>query len=109
MSSRMFLDASGNPFPAIQPYIVQAVAFTTATSSSAFNKNTTLVELVPTANCWVSFGTNPTATKPGGTAASGASFYIAAGTSKFYCVQPNWVVSVIQDSTGGTLSVIEAQ
>jgi hypothetical protein len=106
----MFLDAGGNPFPAIQPYIVQSVAYSTAVSSSAFNKNTTLIEIIPSSNCWVAIGASPqTAVKESTTKAAAGGFYIAAGTSKFYCVQPGWVISVVQDSASGMLSVIEAQ
>ena len=111
MSSRMFLDAGGNPFPAIQQYIVQTVAYSTAVQSSLFNANTTLVEIIPTSNCWVYFGTNPTAVKESTTKSAASGFYVAAGTSKFYCVPPGgiWKLSVAQDTASGMLSIIEAQ
>lgn len=108
--SRMFLDSGGNPFPAIAPYIVQSLSIgSSSVQSTAFNAATTLVEIIPTSNCWVTFGSNPTAVKPTNTQASGQGFYIAAGTSKFYSVQPGSLVAVIQDSTTGILSIIEAQ
>lgn len=50
------------PFLSEPSVATQKIAFTTAAQSAAFSALTRLVRLVPTADCHVAFGENPTAT-----------------------------------------------
>jgi hypothetical protein len=60
----------------------------------------TEVRLSSSGNCWVAFGTSPTA------AAADGSIYIAAGQPEYFRVSPGQKVAVIQDGAAtGNLSV----
>lgn len=73
-------------------------AFTTATQSGAIAARA--VMLCSTANCWIKGDVNPTAT------AANGSFYLPAGVVLFIAITPGWKLSVLQDTTGGTLSIM---
>lgn len=57
------LGLNGNaPIPQEPAVTGQNVSFTTSTASAAFNERTRFVRLVASADCYVKFGTGPTAT-----------------------------------------------
>jgi hypothetical protein len=70
--------------------------------SAALGAGTTLVELVASTNSWVAYGANPTAQ-----AHTAWSKYLAAGVPYVYGVTPGNKFAVIEDSTGGYLSILE--
>lgn len=76
----------------------------TSAQSAAVNATTTRVFLTCTQDCWVSIGSNPTAS------AAAGSFFIAAG-SPFYPISVTGgssKIAVIQDSAAGKLSIVES-
>lgn len=81
----------------------QKVSFTgTAASSNAVKANTRVVVLYATEDCWVKFGTAPTAV-----ANDGSSIFIPAANYRPFVVGASDKVSVIQDSAGGDLHITE--
>lgn len=66
-------DANGNAMPIpLEPSIAhQSVSFTTSTQSAALNTRTKFVRLEASADAYVLFGTNPTATATCGRIPSG--------------------------------------
>lgn len=76
------------------------------------NKNTYAVELYAAQNCWVTWGTAPTAVKPGAEKTTGDSFYLPASTTRIYPVPYGTdtapiKLAAIQDSASGSLFVNE--
>lgn len=63
----------------------QKVSFTTAAQSAAFNRETTFVRLIASANVWLAFGANPTATV--------ASAFLPANTVEYFGVVAGQKVS----------------
>lgn len=78
----------------------QNVSYTgTAASSTAFASTTTVVRLVSTSDCYVVFGSNPTATT--------SSSFLPVGVVEYFLVTPGQKVSAIQLSAAGSLNVTE--
>lgn len=69
----------------------QNVSFTTATQSAAFGSSTYFVRLVPSANCHVLFGANPTA--------DADDQRLTAGEEYFRAVAPGDKLSVYDGSS----------
>jgi len=63
---------------------------------------TTHVRLVATSDCWVSFGSNPTAVSGGA-----ASILLPAGVPEYFWVLPGERIAVIQNSAAGSLNIAE--
>jgi len=85
----------------LRPGASHDVTFTTTSAQSAAIGGTiTKVRLVATAACYVAFGANPTAVKPGSTR-------LAPNFPEVFLVRPGEKVAVVQDSAGGTLTVTE--
>lgn len=87
-------------FQAIIPgtSLTRAVASTTA-QSSAFGANTTIVRLRSTTDCFVEFGSNPTATS--------ASMFLPSGVTEYFGVVGGSKLAVIRSSADGTLYITE--
>lgn len=82
-------DVGGVPQIARVPALAeQAVSFTTATQSAAFNTNTRFVRIYASAACHVAFAASPTATT--------SSMPIAATTAEYFAVTPGQKLSVVQ-------------
>lgn len=90
---------------------IQSAAFSTGpmnTYSQALNtpitspNNTTHIRLVGTADCWVSFGANPTAAIAGI-----SSILLPAGIPEYFWVYPGEKVAVIQNVGAGSLNIAE--
>jgi hypothetical protein len=64
--------------------------------------NTAHIRLAATSDCWVSFGTNPTAAIAGI-----ASILLPAGVPEYFWVYPGEKVAVTQNSAAGSLNVAE--
>lgn len=64
--------------------------------------NTLHVRLVGTADCWVSFGANPTAAIAGI-----SSILLPAGVPEYFWVYPGEKVAVIQNVGAGSLNIAE--
>lgn len=84
-----FINVAGND--------VVAVAGASAQSTAMHTRE---IMLVSTTNCWISFGTNPTAV-----ANTDANQYLPANVVWTIKWQPGDEVAVIQDSAGGYLVV----
>lgn len=98
-------DANGAIYPFPQVDLTQFVAFTTTTQSANLNAGTNMVTLTATVNCWIAFGANPSATKGAG------SFYMPSTVALQFSVDHNTTqkIAVLQDSAGGSLSIVESQ
>lgn len=84
----------------------QSVAIgATSVQSNAVNASTGRVILMATADCWVSFGSNPTAVAH----TNGSGFFLAAGASTYpiSVTAGTTKIAVIQDSGSGYLSINE--
>jgi hypothetical protein len=90
-------------FPTVDTVQVVAVGATSAQSAS-LNSASVALSLCANTNCWVQFGSNPTAA-----AHTAPAFYLPAGTERRFCIDKNAVskIAVIQDSAAGYLSLIE--
>jgi hypothetical protein len=83
-----------------EPGTAQTVAISgSSTQSAAMGQYTSAVRLCATVDCYVAFGTNPTATS--------SSLYLPANVPEYFAVRESCEVAVLQVSTGGTLSVVE--
>ena len=74
------------------------VAFTAASAQSGA-LNGTMVRLVPTQNCHVTFGANPTAV------ADGSCMYLLAGSATIVGITSGQKLAAIQDLAGGNLFI----
>lgn len=83
----------------ITPGVALHVAYTTHAEST--DVGSTLIELCATSNCHIVIGASPTAIS--------TSTYLPANTVVHYTCQSTDKVSVVQDSTGGTLYITPAQ
>ena len=72
-------DSKSGVILAVLPVVTSdTVTFTTSTQSSAFDDTTSCVRIVASADCYVAFGTNPTATTD--------SVYLPAGVVEYFFV-----------------------
>lgn len=89
---------------------LQSAAFSTGPVGTYVNtgvpvstpNNTSHIRLVATADCWVSFGANPTAASGGVT-----SILLPAGVPEYFWVLPGEKVAVIQNVGAGSLNIAE--
>lgn len=75
-----------------------SVGATSAQASSAFPENTRAVRVVCTVDCFVEFGSNPTA-------AANTSTFLPAGTVEYFAVYGAQKVALIRLSGDGTAYV----
>jgi len=86
------LALNGNsPFVQEPAVANSTVTFTTATQSSAFTDRTSIVKLVPSADCRIVFGDNPTAVA--------TSEFLAANQEVWRGVRPGQKLSVYDGSS----------
>lgn len=80
---------------------VSRVATTSGTAASltAISNHITDVRIVCTANCWYNVGAVATA--------AAGSVYLPTAVVEYIHVSPGQVISVIQDSAGGTFNMAE--
>lgn len=64
---------------------------------------TTHVRLVATTDCWVAFGTNPTASSTSG------SILLPANSVEYFPVDTSDLIAVIQNASAGTLNISECE
>ena len=82
------------------PTASQNVSFTgSSAQSSAVAMTTWQVRLIADNDCYVAFGSNPTATTSG--------TWLPATSPEFFAVRPGDKIAVIQKSASGTLNVSE--
>lgn len=85
----------------IVPGTVQNLSFNaTAASSSALVTGVTVVELTPTRDCYVAFGSAPVAT-------SNDIFLVASQTRRFGVPTDQDKISVIRAAADGVLSIVQ--
>lgn len=80
---------------------VLSVGAASAAVTNGVSANIHDVRVVSTTNCWVTFGTAPTAS------AAAGSIYLPAGVVEYFHVSPGQKLAAIQDSGSGTLSLAE--
>lgn len=94
-------------FQAADPIVFQYVSYTgTSSQSSTLNANTSMVWLFSTTDCWINFGTDPTAVAGSG----GTSFKLRGGIYRAYAVtKQSTKIAVIRDATSGELDIHEGR
>lgn len=94
-------DDESRVIPAVFPGNSQRVAIgASSVQSSAMGETTGLVRLTGSSDCYVSFGSNPTATT--------SSLYLPAGAIEYFGINPGDKIAVLQASTAGYLNIVEA-
>lgn len=88
--------------PAYRPSTNQKIAYTTHAESAAFGAATFAIRIVATTAAWYAIGQAPVATT-----SSGGGTYLPAGVIEYIRVAPGEQISVVQDASGGNLSVTE--
>lgn len=108
-------DRGGLAIQAARPAITQNVSIGSASTQSAafaagpssygygqaFTQKTQHVRVTSTTNCWISFGSSPTA------AMASNSIYLPANSAEYFYVLPGEKIAVIQDTAAGTLNIAE--
>jgi len=89
-----------NAFQAGDPGFTYNADGTVNTNVQSFTQH---IRVVATTNCWISFGTNPTAATSG----AGGSILIPAYTPEYFFVNKGEKLAVIQDAASGTLNIAE--
>lgn len=103
-STYLAKDRFNHSIQALAPSTSQTVAVsaTSAATTNALDKNTVVVRVIPTTNCFVKIGTStPTATT--------ADMFMPAFTAEYFRVNGNETlkIAVIQQSASGSLYVTE--
>lgn len=109
MSTTVVTDNAANYFQALNPGNFHFFNFGLASAQSAqLDATTTLVKLFATQDCWVAFGTNPTAAV-GSAGVKGASVRLRGGFASYFGVPrgQGYKIAAIQDSQGGVLDILE--
>lgn len=89
-----------NTFDSIFPGVSQKVSFTaTSAASSAFSSDVTVVRVYSDQDCYIEFGTVPTATT--------SSLFLPGGITEYFGVAASYKVAAIRVTTSGTLYVTE--
>ena len=89
-------------FDAIYPGTSQKITTSgSSQQSSAFSSNTTIVRLFSTQDCYVAFGTNPTATS--------SSMFLPAGIVEYFGVTESSKLAVLQVTSSGILYITEGE
>ena len=108
--TRLAYDESGNPIQMIAQGTRQNVAIgaTSTRSTTAFHGTTNAVQIVATVDCWYAFGDSSVVAAPSG---PNLGSYLPAGAVLYQRVEKNvdTHIAVIQDSTAGTLNVMEGR
>ena len=102
MGSGMPYCESAQGFQALIPGTCQRVSYTASAAQSAALGNTVIVQLYSTTDCWIKFGSNPTAV-----ANDGTSVFLPGGMVICYGVTAGHKVSAIRDSASGDLHIVE--
>lgn len=94
-------DPRGATFQAIFEGVSQKLAFTgTSAQSSAFNANTSVIQIVATVACFVRTGANPTAV-------ADTCQYIPPNVPMFIAVNGGDKIAAIQSAGAGNLFITE--
>lgn len=94
--------ASEPSWQAIIPGASQVVAFTGSSAQSvALAAATTLIRVTSNQDCFLAFGSNPTATN--------TAFFLPAGAVDYLGVTPGTKVAALQATAGGNLYLTEAK
>lgn len=80
---------------------VQSVSYDSSTQSSTLGATTKVVRLVSTTDCYVAFGSNPTATS--------SDLLLVAGVVEFFRVDPGSKIAALKVATAGLLSIAEGE
>lgn len=90
-------------FQVISPGASQALAISgVSNQSNAHPDGTSIIRLFSTTDCWIAFGTNPTAVKE-----AAGSMFLPAGIVEYFECRPVEKIAVIQDSASGKLYLTE--
>lgn len=102
--SKLASDAMGEPIQALFPARAQniAVIATTVRNGVDFGANVTLVELTPTQDMFVKFGS-------GTVEATSSDVFLASGGIYTYHTKGNPRIAAIRSTTDGTLRITELE
>ena len=90
-------------FEALYPGTSQKISFTNSSQpSTAFGLKTSLIRVFATQDCFLAFGSAPTALT------DGTSMFIPGGLIDFIGVTPGQKLAVIESTTDGVLYITEA-
>ena len=90
-------------FQVISPGNSQAITINGVSVQAAdFSANVTIIRLFSTVDCWVSFGTNPTAVVEGS-----SSMFLGGGIVEYFEIKTGEKIAVIRNSINGKLYVTE--
>lgn len=109
MSTTVVTDNAMAYFQALTPGSFQQVTTSASNAQSvAMDASTTIVKVFCTQDCWLAFGVNPVAAA--GSVGSKAAFVmLRGGFAAYFGIPKNkgYKIAVVQDSTGGTLDILE--
>ena len=95
-------DGTFDRFQCIYPGTSQKRTVSSSSAqSSAVGDNTSIVRLHATTDCFVAFGTNPTAVADTG------GVFMKADTSEYFMITPGDKIAVIRSSADGNLYITE--
>jgi len=102
--SKLARDDMGDPIQALFPARAQSITVTatTARNSADFGTNVTLVELTPTQDMFVKFGSSTVV-------ATSSDIFLASGGIYTYHTQGNPRIAAIRSSADGTLHITELE
>lgn len=98
--TKLSIGTNGGTIPAVYPGTVQTLSVT-GTSAAITNAVTSdIIRIVCTQDCFIVFGTAPTATT--------SDTFILANSVEYFRISPGEKVAAIRSTTSGTLYVTEA-
>ena len=122
MSSTTPSEKNASDFQAIVPGKTHIIAFTNSSiQSNAFEirsssedisaDHTTILRLFATQDCWLNFGSNPTAVanSAGAPGNKDDSYFLPGGFIDFIGVRPGEKLAVIRNSANGNLYITEGK
>jgi len=91
---------NNNTFQTLYPSSPQKLTVTSSsTQSAAFGESVSVVRLFSTKDCYVKFGSTPTATS--------SDIFLPGGIIQFFGVVPGEKLAVIRDTADGVLHILE--
>ena len=98
--STLTRDSYGGYAPTIRPGITQNVSVgVSSTQSDTFTAGVSMVRLISSVDCYVAFGTDPTATTN--------STLLRSGVAEYFGIGKGDKIAVIRSSSNGVLNITE--
>jgi hypothetical protein len=91
----------GGSFQAIYPGTSSTRSVTSSSAqTAAVGAATTIVRVICTVDCFLVFGSNPTAN-------TSSSLFLPAGTAEYFGITPGYKIAAIRSTADGTLYITE--